>query len=102
MGPVAGTSVAVFFVQASAHVGVEREVERPDLVPQAVEFLGEIVGRHVVFGAPHGAGVLEAELARAFVGELDVAREILAHGRRDGVPAGPGVQQFAWGRGFRP
>ena len=73
-------SVAVFLAQAVAHVGVQRDVERPDLVPEAVEFLGELVGRHVVLGAPHGAGVLEAELARALVGELDEAHELLAHG----------------------
>ncbi len=44
---------------------------------------------------------LKPSSLRALVGELDVAREVLAHGPRDGVPAGPGVEQFAWDRGSR-
>ena len=97
MGPVAGTRSPYFSRSRVAHVGVQREVERLDLLPEAVEFLGEIVGRHVVFGAPHGAVVLEAELPRAFVGQLDVADEVLADGLRDGVPAGPGILAAALG-----
>ena len=93
-GAGGGHGIAVLFAQARADVGVQREVERPDLFPEAVEFLGEIVGRHVVLGAPHGAVVLEAELARALVGEFDVADEILADGSGDGVPAGPGILQL--------
>ena len=83
-------------MQPRANVGVQRKIERLHLVPEAVEFLGEIVGRHIVFRAPHGAVVLEAEFLRAFVGERDVAGEIPAHGLRDFVPAGPCGQQFLW------
>ena len=86
--------VAVFFVQAGAHIRVQGEVEGADLIPEAVEFLGEIVGRHIVFRAPHGAVVLETEFFGALVGQFDVAGEVLAHGPRDGVPAGPGIEQL--------
>ena len=93
-GAGGGHGVAVFFAEASADVGVKREVKRFDLFPEAIELPGEIVGRHIVFGAPHGAVVLEAELAGSFVGELDVTDEIFADGFGDGVPAGPGLLQL--------
>ncbi len=70
---------------------MEREVKWFDLFPKAIEFLGEIVGSHIVFGAPHGPVVLKAELAGSLVGELDVAHEVLANGFGGGVPAGPGI-----------
>jgi hypothetical protein len=33
-------------------------------------------------------------LTRAFIRQLDIAHEILAHGLRDGVPAGPGIEKL--------
>ena len=58
-------------VQLRAHVGVQRQIQRLQLSPQAVELLRERVGRHVVLRAPHRAGVGEAQLRRAFVRQLD-------------------------------
>ena len=81
--------VAVLLAQLHAHVGVQLEVERPHLIPQPIELLGELVGRHVVLRAPHRAGVGEAELARALVRQLDEPRVVLPHRRRDRVPALP-------------
>ena len=57
--------VAVLLAQLHPDVGVQLEVERPHLIPEPIELLGELVGRHVVLRPPHRAGVGEAELARA-------------------------------------
>ena len=73
---------------------MQRNVEGAHLVPKAVELPGEIVGRHVVFGTPHGAIVGEAQFARALVGQVHVAHEIRTHGFGDGMPAAPDVEQF--------
>ena len=87
--PGRGHGVAVLLVQLHAHVGVQLEIQRPHLVPQPIELLRELVGRHVVLRAPHRAGVGEAELLRALVRQLDEALVVLAHRRRDRVPAFP-------------
>src|SRR5262249_8477984 len=93
-GTVGGNGVAVFFAQTAADVGMQGEIERTNLLPQAIELLAEIVGRHVVTRAPHRAGVFESELARALVRELDEAGEIGAHHGRNLVPTVPGVEQL--------
>ena len=87
--PVRRHDVAVLLAQLHPHVGVQLQVERPHLIPQPIELLRELVGRHVVLRAPHRAGVGEAELLRALVRQLDEARVVLAHRRRDRVPAFP-------------
>ena len=74
--PVGRHGVAVLLVQLHPHVGVQRHVERPHLLPQPIDFLRELVGRHVVLQPPHRAGVGEAELLRALVGQLDEARVV--------------------------
>ena len=95
---VRGDSVTVFLAKLVARVGVQREVERLDLLPQAVDFLGEVVGRHVVLRTPHRAGVGEAELFRALVREIDVAHEVRLDGRGrfrgHGMPSLPGFEQL--------
>jgi hypothetical protein len=73
---------------------VQLLVERLHLAPEARRLLGEVVGRHVVSGAPHGAEVLVAQLASAFVRERDVAHVVLADRARRLVPALPGVEQL--------
>ena len=81
--------VAVLLVQLQPHVGVQLEVQRPHLIPQPIELLGELVGRHVVLRPPHRAGVGEPQLLRALVRQLDEALVVLAHRRPDRVPALP-------------
>ena len=70
--PVRGLDgVAVAAVQSGAGEAVQLDVERPHLVPEPLGQRGEFVGAHVVFGAPHRAGVGIAELAGAGIGDLD-------------------------------
>ncbi len=91
--PLGGYHVgAVEGAQAAAHVAVQLLVERPDLLPEALDLGGELVRRHVVLGAPHRAQVVEAELAGALVAELGEALVVGAHRRRDSPPAGPGLE----------
>ena len=78
---------AVFLDELEADVGVEFVVEGLELGPGALELGGELGGGHVVAGTPEVAGVLEAELGGALVGEVDEAGVLVAHGGRDGVPA---------------
>ena len=73
---------------------MQLEIERTHLVPQPIELLRELVGRHVVLRAPHGAGVGKSQLARALVGELDETSVVLLHDRRDGVPAFPHLAEL--------
>ena len=82
-GPVGRHGLAVALAQTGANVGVQRQVQRAKLPPQPIQLLRERVGRHVVLGAPHGAGVGESQLASALVGQLDEPRVALLHRRRD-------------------
>src|SRR5690606_40882345 len=60
------------------------------LAPEAVGLGLEVLGGHVVAGAPDFAGVGVAHFPGALVGQLDEALVVLAHRDRDGVPAFPG------------
>ena len=91
VGRDAGGAVARH--QPAAHVRVELQVERADLLPQPVHDGDEGVGRHVVPGAPHGPRVGEPHVPRAGVRERDEARVAVAHGNADRLPAGPRVEQ---------
>ena len=93
IGPLAGTRSPCFSCSLNPHVGVQFQVERPHLLPEAIELLGELVGRHVVLRTPHRAGVAEAELARALVRQLHESCVILPHRRGDRVPAFPDLEQ---------
>ncbi len=81
--------VAVLVVQAGAHIAVQVLVERLDLIPQLVDLGREGVGVHIVAGPPQGAGVLVAELARAFVGQGGQPLVVCAHRRGHRAPALP-------------
>ena len=72
---------------------MQLQIQRPDLIPQPIQLLRELVGRHVVLRAPHRARVGEAQLLRALVRQLDEARVVLPHRRRDRVPAFPDLAQ---------
>ena len=85
--------IPVLLAQLVPHVRVQRNVERANLLPQPVHFLREIVRRHVVLRAPHGAIVGESQLPRALVREFHVAHEVRPNRRRNGVPAAPHLQQ---------
>ncbi len=85
--------ITVLRVQPRPHVGVQRQVQRPQLSPQPVQLLPESVWRHVVPGAPHDAVVGEANLLRALVHQLGEPHVVLLHGRRDRVPAFPYLAQ---------
>ena len=93
--PLLRDGVAVLLAQLPPDVRVERDVERPHLLPEAIELGGEGVGRHVVLRPPHRARVLEPELTRALVGQLDEAHVVLLHRAADGVPAGPDVEKLS-------
>ena len=93
IGPFSGTSVAVLLAQLHAHVGVQREIERPDLLPEPIHFLRELVGRHVVLRPPHRAGIGKSQLLGALVRQLHEPLIVVAHRRRDGVPALPDFAQ---------
>ena len=84
---------AVLVVQLRADVGVQRKIERPELLPETIQFLREGVRRHVVLAAPHRTGVLESERGRALVRQLNEPDVILPHRRRDGVPSLPDFEQ---------
>ncbi len=81
--------VAVLLPQLHPHVGVQLQIERPHLLPQPIELLGERIGRHVVLRAPHRAGVGEAQLLGALVRQLGEALVVLLDRRRNRVPALP-------------
>ena len=88
-----GDRRAVLLAQPAAHVGVQRDVQRPQLFPEPVELLRKGVGRHVVLAAPHRAGVRERQRLRAFVRKLDEARVVLLHRHGDRVPPFPDLLQ---------
>ena len=94
--------VAVALGEAAAHVGVQRHVERPDLLPETLDFGGELVGRHVVVRPPHRARVSEPELARALVGQIDEADVTGPHRRRNASPPGPQIRQLLRIAAFAP
>jgi len=96
----AAGGITIFFDEAMADVGVELDVERLELGPQALNVGRKINGRHVVMGAPEDAGVGEAKFACALIGELDEAGIALPHGCANLMPAGPCVSQgFGIARG---
>ena len=85
---------AVALVQLHPHMGVERAVQRLDLVPQPVGHRLELGRAHVIAGTPQRAGVGIAELPRALVGQRDRSRVILPHRCADiVVPADPHLAQ---------
>src|SRR5262249_57802109 len=92
--PALRDRIAVFLAQLPADIRVQGKVERPDLLPEAVELSGKLIGRHVVLGSPHDSGIGETELSRALVGERDETGEVLSHRRRDPMPALPDVEKL--------
>ena len=90
---VGRNGVTVLRVQLRADVGVQREIQRPQLLPQAIELLREVLGRHVVSRLPHDTGVGEAKFLRALVGDLDEPHVVLLEWRGDRVPAFPHFAQ---------
>ena len=85
---------AVFRAEAAPYIAVEIFVEGPHLLPEPLGVGLELLGRHVVAGAPHGPEIREPDLARALVAELDVALEFRPHRLRDRVPADPGLLEL--------
>ena len=73
---------------------MQRDVQRLHLLPKPVHFFGEVVGRHVVFGSPHGAGIGETDFAGALVGQFYEALVVLAHRRSHRVPVTPHAEQL--------
>ena len=92
---------AVLLDELEADVGVELFVEGLELGPGAFKLGGELIGRHVVAGAPEVAGVFEAELLRALIRKLDEAGVLVAHGWGDGMPALPEGEELLGVAGFR-
>ncbi len=95
IGPRSGTTLPYFSRSLRPDVRVKRQVERPKLLPQSIQLLGEGVRRHVVPRPPHGAGVAEPQLARALVRQLDEALVARLHRRRDAVPPLPDIAKAA-------
>src|ERR1700723_1388978 len=85
---------SVFLFEIPAHVSVQRNVKRPNLLPQAVEFSAESVGRHVVIRTPHRAHISKPCFTSALICELHHSRVTLAHRRSDCMPSLPRPLQF--------
>src|SRR5216683_1338009 len=85
--------LSIFLRQLPANVGVQRNVQRTNLPPQAVELLRKIIGRHVIVRPPHGASIGKPHFASALIGKIDEADVPLAHGGSDGMPTLPGIQE---------
>ena len=73
---------------------MQGEIQRLHLRPEPIDLGREVIGRHVVKRAPQDARVVEAELARALVGELDESLIARAHRCADAMPSLPHVQQL--------
>ena len=86
--------LAVAPCEPGARIAVQPVVERLHLLPQPLRLGVELLGRHVIAGAPHDSQVLEAELARALVRKPHELAVLLAHAGADGVPALPGVGEL--------
>ena len=86
---LADRTCTILFFKLPSNVRMQRNVQRPDLLPEAIKFRAECVRRHVVIRAPHRAYISEPCLACTFVGQHNHSRVTLAHRRRDGVPAFP-------------
>src|SRR5690349_14131070 len=82
---------AIFLREARANECVERKIERTNLVPQSVDISAELVGGHVVAGAPEHARIFESQLAGALVRKINEASVPFAHGGADCVPSQPNV-----------
>ncbi len=91
--PVGRDRVAIFLAQLHADVGVQREIQRPHLLPEPVHLFRELIGRHVVFAAPHRAGVGEAQLLCADIRQLGKPRVVALHRRSDRVPPVPDFEE---------
>ena len=70
------------------------QIQRPNLIPEPIDFLREGIRRHVVFRSPHGAVVGETEFSGAFIGQLDKSSIVFAHRRRDRAPAFPDLSKL--------
>ena len=92
--------VAILVVQLGADIGVERDVERLDLLPHPFGFGSELIRAHVIARTPHRTQIGKTKLLGAFVGDADHAGVIFAHRRADiVVPARPHFLQL-FGRPF--
>src|SRR6185369_13722010 len=87
---------AIFLGELSTSVSVQGFVKGSNLVPDALDFRGKLVGRQVVIGAPHGAHVFVSKLARALVLQRNELGVAVAHGyaacifgHPDFMPCGP-------------
>ncbi len=87
--------IAIAGIERAAHITMQFLIERLHLIPQAVGFLREIRGRHVIATPPQIADIGKSQFLRAFIGKAHELRIIGAHGGRNGMPAGPqGLQLF--------
>ena len=94
-------SFAILGDEASAHIVVQRAIERLELLPGVLELGGELRGGHVVARAPEFAGIVIAEFFRANVLQCNVTRIFIAHGGADGVPTNPQTRELLRIMGFR-
>jgi hypothetical protein len=86
--------LAVLRLELAADVAVELVVEGLHVLPQPLDVGLELGRRHVVAGPPHRPDVVEADLPRPLVGQIDVADEPVLHRHRNGVPARPGLGEL--------
>src|SRR5205807_722945 len=93
--PIRGNQIlTVLFPQLPARIGMERQVQRLQLLPQPVFFFGNIIRRHVVIRTPQRSHVGVPQLARSRVSQLHHPRIPLPHRRANGMPSQPGAFQF--------
>src|SRR6185369_9026789 len=89
----AGCGGTVLLNELIANIGVQRDVEWLNLLPESLGLRREFVRGHVVIAAPHGSHVFEAEFARTLILEGNKSFETLAHRCADCCPSSPDVFQ---------
>src|SRR6266850_518883 len=80
---------SIFLSQLPPHVGVQRFIKRPQLLPKPVLFFRELIRWHVVIRAPQRPRIRKTQFPRAFVPQLHHPRVSLPHRRAYRMPSHP-------------
>src|SRR6202046_768010 len=91
---LANHASTILFFKLPTDVRMQRNVQWPNLLPEAVQLRTECVRRHIVIRTPHRAYICEPGLTRTLISEHNHSRVAFAHRRRNGVPAFPRALQL--------